>query len=219
MVVDALGRDINSGKLLRGDGGKLCRGCCGGAPGEPCDYCSGMNTNRQESAYLNTTETLDICSWCKVYPTGSNWYGTWERINLSGYTGGVILTQNPPNQECTWQYSGVGNFGSITRNYVAFGDAVPTQKDCTVGTSTTRTFDRLFVHVTVLSTTAIRIYVRYKNDWFSYSIQTEYTVSSSRSDCVPSLSGQSDSIDWSGPNYCASGDLIFTQDLNINYTP
>ena len=41
MVVDALGRDIDSGKLLRGDGGKLCRGCCGGTPGDDCSYCSG----------------------------------------------------------------------------------------------------------------------------------------------------------------------------------
>jgi len=95
MVVDALGRDINSGKLLRGDNGKLCRGCCGGyEAGETCATCGDIPTPK----YLKLTFSGILGCGCSKINLPYT-----PDISVTSFSGNksYILTQTSP---CAWEY-------------------------------------------------------------------------------------------------------------------
>ena len=107
-----LGRNVSTGKLLRGSDGKLCRKCCGfdsGVPSiEPCPACPSGTTPTQILVSLSDFE--DKCSDCVGL------YGIERRkfdiidISLADIINGDhILTQvggeygeGDPNPDCMW---------------------------------------------------------------------------------------------------------------------
>jgi len=213
-----VGYNPSNATALMGPGGLLCIGCCGENEGFPCTYCSGMTTALTLEVSLGTpSPTQNFCSWCIIASTGSplKYYGTWQRLLLSGYTGSLILQQQSSPFTCTWFKQITGNFGTVIRNYVAYADRVDTYDDCTVGIPTTKYFDTLSVQVDVISATQIRVNVNYRNDWFSISMSYIWTVDSGRLICVPDLSGGILSNTWASP-LCASGDQTFTQAVSVN---
>lgn len=98
-----LARDLNTGKLLRGSGGKLCRGCCGGGGGlAPLLGCYigdnlGFSTPRTVSVSVSFPD-LSCCEYRAGY---------WDKVyeHIMDEIGPINLVLDRPYNltGCSWQ--------------------------------------------------------------------------------------------------------------------